>query len=65
MASKTREELEAALVKALGFEDGHNALTVTDEHGEFQFTRTDDYGPLHWRARRYEDGTYALDKIPG
>lgn len=61
----TRAGLETALVKALGYEDGEHALTVTDEHGEFRFTRTDDYGPLHWRARRYEDGTCALDKIPG
>jgi hypothetical protein len=62
---KTREELETALVRAMGFEDGHHALAVTDEAGEFRFTRTDAYGPLQWRARRYEDGTYALDKIPG
>lgn len=61
---KTREELETAIVRDMGFEDAATALTLVDAHGEYPYTRTDAYGPLHWRARRYDDGTYALDKIP-
>lgn len=62
--ARTREELASALVRALGFEDGYHALAMAAIHGEFRFTRTDSYGPLHWRVRRYDDGTWALDKIP-
>lgn len=61
----TRDETRARLVRMLGFEDAARALIVADAYGEHQFTRHDAYGPLHWRVRRYADGAYALDKIPG
>lgn len=60
----TREQMSVSLARTHGTGVAYNILLVVDGTGEYQFTRTDDYGPLHWRARRYGDGTYALDKIP-
>jgi len=61
----TRTEMKSSLTRSLGsgFAALH-VLAILGHHGEYKFTRTDAYGVLHWRARRYEDGTYALDKIP-
>ena len=60
----SREDLHHRLTGFYDHEDASDVLDRVDTLGEYQFTRTDDYGPLHWRARRYGDGTYALDKIP-
>ena len=61
----TREELREQLSRLT---NPDKATVIADllaaDWDEYKFTRTDDYGPLRWRARRYEDGTYALDKIP-
>ena len=52
-------------VAIVGYEDAGTAMSLVDEHGEHPYTRTDAYGPLHWRARRYDDGTYAVWTLDG
>jgi hypothetical protein len=60
----TRVQLHDALVPFVGYEDTAHALATIEECGEFSFDRHDAYGTLHYRARYYGNGAYALDKIP-
>lgn len=64
VATMTRVQLHDALVRFMGYEDTAYALAIVDEHGEYPFSRHDDYGTLHYAARYFPGHGYALYKIP-